>query len=227
MKVLFTLVSRNKKTGPIPVSTTSKETCPNSCPYKNHGCYAETGVIAIWWRKVSRGEIGLNWNQFLNEIKKLHYGALWRHNQAGDLPGKGESIDAIKLAQLVMANRNRKGFTYTHKYTDKSNLKLIRSANKNGFTINLSGNSLAHADELVKLKVGPVTCVLPSWINGNKNRTIFTPKGNKVVICPATYMDNVTCASCRLCQRVDRSVIIGFPAHGIREAMVSNISANF
>ncbi|WP_418224539.1 DUF7227 family protein [Bradyrhizobium diazoefficiens] len=32
-------------------------------------------------------------------------------------------------------------------------------------------------------------------------------------MCPAITHENVTCASCALCQR-QRSAIIGFPAHG-------------
>jgi len=42
-------------------------------------------------------------------------------------------------------------------------------------------------------------------------------KGNKVTVCPATYKDNVTCNSCRLCQKANRSTVVGFPVHGAKK----------
>lgn len=212
MRVTLTLQSRNIKTGPIPVSTTSRDTCPNACPLKNNGCYAEIGRLAIHWRKVSSGERGLTYRQFLASIKSLPEGQLWRHNQAGDLPGKGNDIDVFALADLVNANKGRRGFTYTHKpMTKAANRKAIASANRNGFTINLSADTLVMADELADLGVAPVAVILPS--NTGDVNTV-TPKGRTVVVCPATYRKDITCMSCKLCQKADRKTIVGFPAHG-------------
>jgi hypothetical protein len=53
--------------------------------------------------------------------------------------------------------------------------------------------------------------VLPADVAGRQ--PIATPAGRKVVVCPATYRDDVSCASCGLCAR-QRSAIVGFPAHG-------------
>ena len=50
--------SRNGKTGPIPVSTTSGDTCPNACPLKGSGCYAKSGPLGMHWQKVSSGARG-------------------------------------------------------------------------------------------------------------------------------------------------------------------------
>nr|WP_051237497.1 hypothetical protein [Ottowia thiooxydans] len=74
---------------------------------------------------------------------------LWRYGQAGDLPGDGVRIDADALEQIVHANRGRNGFAYTH-YSplDPHNARAIAKANAQGLTINLSANTLAHADEL-------------------------------------------------------------------------------
>ena len=49
-------VSVNAKTGPIPVTTSSKNTCPDSCQLKGNGCYAEVGRVNIHWQKVSNGK---------------------------------------------------------------------------------------------------------------------------------------------------------------------------
>ena len=39
----LTKVSSNRKTGPIPVSTTTSDSCPPTCSLKGAGCYAEQG----------------------------------------------------------------------------------------------------------------------------------------------------------------------------------------
>ena len=219
IKYSITIKSANVKTGPIPVSISSAETCPQSCPFNNGGCYAKGGPLAIHWRKVTNGDRGTDWGTLCDTVASLPNGQLWRHNAAGDLVGQGESIDPVALGQLVHANIGKRGFTYTHKTTDKANHAWIKAANDWGFTVNLSANSLDHADQLADLNVGPVVSVLP--IDAPTHTK--TPKGRMVVTCPATYRDNVSCATCKLCAVRDRAVIVGFPAHGQSKAKVQTV----
>ena len=216
----ITPISSNAKTGPIPVTTTSSDSCPPSCPFAGGGCYAKSGPLAFHWRKVSEGERGGSLEDLTSFIRALPEGTLFRHNQAGDLPGKGEHVDARALRKIVQANTGRRGFTYTHKHERRGNLKLIKAANDGGFTVNLSANSPAHADELADTKAGPVVCVLDSATNKNT----ATPAGRKIVVCPATVRDDITCSTCGLCARANRSVIVGFPAHGVAKRKASAIA---
>jgi len=218
MLTYFTRQSRNAKTGPIPVSTSSAETCPD-CPFKDAGCYAGGGPLAILWRKVTAGNAGLTWAEFLEQIETLPRRILWRHNQAGDLPGVGNAIDRTALRQLVKANKKRRGFTYTHKPATRSNLAAIRAANKAGFTINLSANNLEHADTLADTGAGPVVVVLPA----DTLKPVKTPSGRTVAICPAT-ISKLTCFDCGLCAMPGRKAIIGFPAHGASKNKASAIA---
>ena len=220
--ILFTAISGNAKTGPIPVSGSQANTCPSACPFspkdgKPNGCYAAYGPISWHWSKLNKGKIGFEWNEFLEKIKALPRQTLWRHNQFGDLKGEDNKIDVKALKELVKANSGRKGFTYSHKIVlDKqgkeaaANRKAIKEANDGGFTINLSGNNPDNADELKALKVGPVVSIVPL----NSPDSFMTKAGNKVIVCPAQSRENINCAKCRLCQNVNRSVIIGFKAHG-------------
>lgn len=215
--------SGNKKTGPIPVSITSKDTCPSACPLKNNGCYADSWPLGLHWVRVTDGNAKqTDPNVALETIANLPDGQLWRHNQAGDLPGKGNRINRRSLRRVTKANKGKKGFTYTHKPPTARNLELVREANAGGFTVNLSANTLAHADELVEHKAGPVVVVLDSDTTGNVD--VRTPAGRRVVVCPATYRDDVTCASCALCAIPDRKEIIGFPAHGAGKRKASNVA---
>ena len=209
-KVHLTLKSSNIKTGEISVSTTEEDSCPTSCPLRGQGCYADGYPLKGHWNRVP--DIGLDWDDFCQTVQDKAT-ALWRHNQAGDLPNKGndnESIDPVKLAELVKANKKKYGFTYTHKTKPthlKENLKLIKWANKNGFTINLSANNPEHADELAKHGV-PVAVVV-----GDKPIK-KTPQGRPVAMCPyqktKDSVDIITCDRCRLCQNSKRRSIVGF-----------------
>ena len=213
MQIHVTDISSNKKTGPLMVTTTSADTCPDNCPMKKQGgCYAESGPLAIHWRKVTAGERGdSELDNLVKKIRKLPAGMLWRHNQAGDLPGLNNDIDADALRLIVKANARRKGFTYTHKPLTTENLAAIRSANAGGFTINLSGNNPAHADSLAdKAPDLPVVTVLPAK---HTDTVSYAPAGRRIVTCPAAIRDT-NCAACGLCARQDRGYIIGFPAHG-------------
>lgn len=236
--VQFTLKSRNSKVGAMPVSTTSRNSCPDACPLKGSGCYAESGPLAILWAALSRAKPGktferagqtlqsLTWKQFTHAVAALPKGTLWRHNQAGDLPGTGDAINVKALQALVDANRNRRGFTYTHKpVTGRHgavNAAAIAHANANGFTVNLSADTLAEADALAETGIGPVVVVLPDTVSGNAD--ITTPQGRRVSVCPATYRDDVSCLTCQLCQRGNRKSIVGFPAHGASKRKASTIA---
>lgn len=233
MSVSLTAISQNQKTGPIPVSTSSKNTCPDSCPFKSNGCYAGHGPINIHWNHVTKGTRGDSFEDFCKKIKKLRKGQLWRHNQAGDLEGENLLIDFDKLKLLVAANKGRCGFTYTHKPVliedIKSNLTLeekqsivennraaIKFANENGFTINLSGNNIEHAKKLAAINIGPVVSAV--------HKDAIT--NNDFVVCPATNRDNVSCSTCGLCQK-NHKKIVGFPVHGIQHKKAAEIVLNY
>jgi hypothetical protein len=126
----------------------------------------------------------------------------------------GGTVDAVKLGQLVAANAGRRGFTYSH-HRDRASLAWIRHANAWGFTVNLSANDLTDADTLADTGAGPVVVVLPS----TQSQNTVTPAGRRVVVCPATQRDDVSCATCQLCQR-QRAAIVGFPAHGTRKRVI-------
>lgn len=209
----LTMVSRNGKTGPIPVSTSYSDTCPDSCPLKGNGCYAAAGPLGMFWKKVDSGRAGLSWREFLAAVRTIRRGQVWRHNQAGDLPGRGDKLNRAMLKALVRAARGTRAYTYTHKPLESvADQIAVAEANAAGFIINLSANDLPHADKLAALDIGPVVVVLPR--DTAPKAHIVTPAGRRVVVCPATYRDDITCAECKLCARL-RDTIVGFPAHGV------------
>jgi hypothetical protein len=220
MKAHLIKKSGNAKTGAIPVTYSARSTCPDACPLKKNGCYAEDYFTAMTWNKVDNGKLGKEWTEFCEDIRTINDGQLWRHNVAGDLPPiDADTIDADKLAMLVDANKGKKGFTYTHYPDSAHNIAAVRHANDNGFTINLSGNNLDHAADLARHGL-PVVAIVP--IDHPSATTHY--KGHKIITCPATYRDEVTCATCKLCAVSDRNSIVAFPAHGAKKKTVDIIA---
>jgi hypothetical protein len=184
----FTRISRNAKTGPIPVTTTSANSCPPGCSLKGNGCYAESGPLALHWRAVSDGQRGGSFDELLQDIS---------------------TIDVRLLTRLAIVNRGRRGFTYTHYPPTSGNGAAIQRANELGFTVNLSAQTLAQADGYSDLGIAPVVVILPA----STDKPARTPAGRHVVVCPAS-LGSTDCLNCGICQQRDRSAIVGFPAHG-------------
>ena len=206
MSYRFIRKSGNEKTGPIPVTYNSRDTCPPSCPHYRTSCYAEGFRTRPVWDRVAQngGDIG----SLAAEILKLPAGQMWRYSVAGDLPGAGELVDAYELGQIVAANRGRRGFTYTHKKSREA-IKWARHATAWGFTVNLSADDAGEADRLHKHGL-PVVALVPM----DTPRQSFTPAGNPIIVCPAQTTEHTTCETCGLCQNASRRSIVGFRAHG-------------
>jgi hypothetical protein len=207
MRYSYIAESGNRKTGPIPVTYSQRETCPPSCPHYRQDCYAEDFYTRLSWDKVPAR--GLDIQALAARIAALPAGQLWRHNVAGDLPGAGETVDAAALGEIVRANIGRRGFTYSHKKNAEA-INWARHATFWGFTVNLSADDAGEADTLAAHGL-PLTCIVP--IDTPERTT--TPAGRPIVVCPAQTRDT-TCADCGLCQRANRAVIVGFRAHGTR-----------
>jgi hypothetical protein len=65
-------------------------------------------------KRSQRATVAPRFADFLQAIRSLPAGQLWRHNQAGDLPHSGGRISRRFIRGIVAANRGRRGFTYTH-----------------------------------------------------------------------------------------------------------------
>ena len=224
LRVFFTLKSLNRKTGPIPVSMTSSVSCPPSCSYYGAGCYAERHILGMHWRRLEKGE-GRHWTAFCDMVRELPKGQLWRHNEAGDLPGLGETLSESQIVELAGAARHTRGFTYTHKlgkllpFLERENhFKLLRYLNASGVTVNLSVDNFDELDAYAGFML-PMTTVLAV----DAPRVSYTKQGRKVIVCPAQVNEGTTCSSCGICQAnsPDRAVV-GFLAHGNGAGQISD-----
>jgi hypothetical protein len=216
----LTRVSGNRKTGPIPVSLSSRDTCPDSCSLKRNGCYAESWPLSKHWTDCDKGKGSTDLEQFCAGVAALPKGQLWRHNQAGDLPGRGDTLDTSSLDAIVAANNGRRGFTYTHKpLRNLSERAAVWRANRAGFTINLSAEGLADADRLASFGAGPVV----AGVSTDHPAHSKTPAGLHVIVCPAQTREDMSCDRCGLCALPNRKAIIAFRAHGTSSRKATNV----
>jgi hypothetical protein len=223
MKFHFVKKSGNKKTGFMPVTYNSRLSCPDSCIFKNNGCYADNFRTADNWDKVTSGERGGTFKELLNNIKALKPGTIWRACVAGDIPSnnKGE-ISRTYIKGITEANQGLKGYTYTHNRLDiGENISLLKTANKQGFTVNISTETEAAADNAI-LNNLPAVIVVKST---EARRSWFTKNKNKILVCPA-QTNGANCIDCQLCQSRPKNLIIAFLAHGNMAKLINKILDN-
>ena len=199
----------NRKLGPIAVTTSSRALCPDSCPLKKNGCYADGGPLAMHWNKVTDGSRGCSAADHADQVRKVTAdGTFIRFNQAGDLPLSTDPAAALSILQA--ADSSRAAWTYTH-HTDHADQVATLNATVKA-TVNLSANSLAEVDDLAD-QGSPVVC-----LSTDPAKVQTTPAGRRVVRCPAEYTDDLTCQGCGngrpLCSRKSRTYAIAFTPHG-------------
>lgn len=230
----LTPVSGNIKTGPIAGSTTSRDSCPVSCPFIGAGCYAENHGLIYHWLAVAhpagasiegsakKGR-GLDMETFSAQLRTLPKGSSFRHNQAGDLPHVDGMINGPALVPMLDAIRARKlrAFTYTHHTTDtgthagQANARIIARLTAAGLTVNASTETAQQADRLkAYAPTVPVVLTVTEEEAQQRGKCWTTPAGHAVVICPAQTVEGMNCAQCMLCHKADRKSIVGFIVHG-------------
>ncbi len=152
------------------------------------------------------------------KIRRLAAGVVWRYGVAGDFPGTDGHLNENACCAITSANGRSDGYAYSHYSPFKGNNRAIFWAmNSGSFTVNLSSDTLAMADDYMTTGL-PVVTLLPE----GSPKVTYTPKGHKVVKCPA-IPDKVTCSTCRLCTRKDRDFIIGFEAHGTGRKAINKL----
>ena len=162
----------------------------------------------------------LTWGGFLMPLPRLAPDTLWRHNQAGDLPGQGDTIDHAALDALVHANKDKRGFTYTHKpLTIENALAIGDAANRGGLPQSICQPTICGmlTNWHRVCGIGP-RCRCPSRRRPGQCR-LATPEGRTVSSMPRDISRRlVSCKSCGLCQRQNRKTIAGLSGPWCQQA---------
>lgn len=222
--------SSNPKTCNIIQSYSHRVTCPNRCPLKNNGCYADSFHTSRQWDRCNDEEDKryiANGHDLVLDLmsavalhsKRGEKSILFRHNVAGDIAlPNSDMIDGERLNTIVKScnkvssilnNINLMGYTYTHCSLTVQNFKKVKKAQNRGFTVNFSCETI---EEVKKVKFAGCNAVLTS-VNPHETVKALKKEGLKSLQCPAQTIEGMNCKKCKLCAR-DREAVVIFEVHG-------------
>jgi len=204
-KVHWVPVSKDAKTGEVPVSYSPKETCPGSCSLKEGGCYA-WGLFYLksLGGKISDGRIELR--SLTDALKKIKSTAkIARHRVAGDIVGDvPETIEECK----TIKNAGLINIGYTHNWRSNEAQPLKEYFRASCQTV---------GDVLDARKMGwAATLIVPP----GTGKRVTLPNEEVAYKCPARHdvvgEKDITCNTCTLC-KVGKSTsnkTVMFEVHG-------------
>src|SRR5206468_1103992 len=114
--------SDNAKLGLVSATYASQASCPRSCPFRGHGCYAEGGLVGFQTRRLnrtrSRGPADVARAE-ARAIDGLTGDRLLRLHVVGDAPTPtaARTLSAALrryAARGMMPRHGKKAWTYTH-----------------------------------------------------------------------------------------------------------------
>lgn len=205
--VVLVARSGNSKTGTMPVTYRTMNTCPTSCPFlpaNSGGCYGSGRIFDIARRRAGN----LTEDEAVAKLGSAERSARYlRDRVVGDLVNAAGKFDrAYALAIARIAKRTGLiAFGYTHAWS-KATRADISAIAKAGYVLNASCESEAQVSRAVSLGM-PVVITGDQWEEGS------FMAGKRVVTCP-NQTRGVTCADCGLCAKPDRACVIRFQVHG-------------
>jgi len=219
--------SGNKKTGAIPVTRSSRNTCPASCGQRGP-CYGLNAPMVWHWEDRTSQPQG----EYLRDLHTIPLFRSWRDmcapavvrlREVGDyppLPSDGSVIDFHFAHAEAGILAGRYVIVFTHYEVNYPNLTLADSMSaKYKIHINFSCDTAA---QVAALPEGINAVVVTKGLN-----KVGYIGSRKVVQCPAEYAEynKVTCSQCGnghpLCAR-KRDYLIGFNLHGGRSKYATN-----
>jgi hypothetical protein len=145
--------------------------------------------------------------------------------------GHGTNEIDTEYLKVLSDARPRRGFSFTYSHFKPVYYSHLNVPNKT--VVNYSADNLTHAEAYFRGGHPVVTVVAPDFWN-NRQKKEYVPKKSpilkepflqKIIRCPAEYLDNFSCRDCGngrpLCARLDRNYIIGFTAHGYKKNLAA------
>ena len=213
--------SDNSKIGLVHATYASQNSCPTTCPLKNSGCYAESGPMGIWTRKVNRAapdatglEVALAEAEAITST--LSGNLNLRLHVVGDCAST-EAAAIVAKAALSVMRRGNKVWTYTHAS------KMVDRKAWEGVSVLASAET---ADEVHEAQAAgwATAVVLPEF----KDDKLYEEDGMKILPC-VNQTRGAKCIDCRLCWDAPRlakqGITIGFKVHGARRNVVKRTLA--
>ena len=197
----ITAVSSNTKTGPIPTISRGQETCPSGCPFLKNGCYGEGRIFGTTHKYQKPHDKG----SMVAVLQKARKAARFlRDRVVGDLLDADGNIDYgyLRTVTEAAAEVGLRPFGYSHAWRQVDAAQV-----PGGYTLNASCETPEQVWDAIDQGLDAV-------IANDRVEDGTMINGKRVVTCPAQTKDGVTCASCGLCAKKDRTAVVRFLLHG-------------
>lgn len=220
MKIVTAVeASKNEKIGLVHATYVPQvNTCPPTCPFRDEGCYAESGKTGIITRRLNKaveatGATGLEIAQAQAiAIDENLSGRLdLRQKVVGDTPSNEAATITSEAALKRLARHKRTSWEYTHNWRN-----LDRKAF--GKVSVLASCETVEGVIEARDQGWSAAVVVDQFPNAG---TFELGGGQKAFACPQ-QTHGVQCVDCRLCLRENegylerRNISIAFEAHGAR-----------
>lgn len=205
--------SKNSKIGRVSATYAPiKQTCPDTCELKGHGCYAELSFVGMINRKLESQATGMS----KLEVAKAEAAAIDVGKVTDNRPLRihvSGDCTTISGAEVVSAAARRftqrgggKVWSYTHAWRN-----VPRSAWEG---VSILASVKGTGDILEARAQGYAAAIV---VPEHKSKKRYRVGNFKFIPCPAQTFD-VTCVDCRLCFNADglleRKLGIAFAVHG-------------
>ena len=198
----------------------AQASCPDSCPFKNSGCYAETGRSGIHTRRLNAAESAGDYNAL--DLAKLEAAAIrglsgkndLRLHVVGDCKTRAAARTVAAAAAEYAGKHGKRVWTYTHATnvprSDWGSISILRSCQT------MAEVKTAHA------RGWATALVVPNKHNGPK--VVDLGDGFKGVPCPYQTGKTKSCVDCGLCLndnklRANKLVVLFAPDSGTNESI--------
>ncbi len=206
--------SGNRKTGPIPVTYRSMESCPADCPFlptgATGGCYGTGRIFTLATKHA--GTVNVDEASAKVRRGKDQRAKYLRDRVVGDVLTDAGKLDRAYVRGIarIATDNDLIAFGYSHAWRQftRADVTFLR---RSGYVMNASTETHEGAARAVALGL-PTVLVEDDAPEGTQ------VAGRRLVTCPAETRDYVSCASCGLCANPNRRVIIRFHTHGVASA---------
>lgn len=203
--------STNRKTGPIATTGVAQVTCPDTCPFRDNGCYAETAKMGHVTRSLNRAaERHTALEAILEEAHLVDQLKGWmplRLHIVGDCPDDETTQILSAAAARYRTRHNAPVWTYTHAWRE------VDRASWGQVSVLASCETPDDVDEAHARGYAAALVV-----DTHPSSSRYELDGVEVIPCPQQTQPGTTCESCLLCSRDDylrqSRRVIGFAAHG-------------
>lgn len=206
------LHSKNAKVGDVAATYAPiSKTCPESCPLRDNGCYAQSGNVGFKVRRTEEYSDGLD-GDTVAILEGDEIADMARHAPDGHalrIHVSGDAITPFRAAQMARGAAGWQGpvWSYTHAWGS------VPRASWGRVSVLASCETLAGVQLAAALGYAAALVVASHPDDGRATRV----NGVKLIPCPAQTRD-VKCTDCQLCWNDSKlladNACITFAAHG-------------